>query len=180
MHIFQGFEARGTEIGQKLTAWKNLLDESGSSGLLSHNPKELIIPGAVDKARIRAQNRRRNGTGKGGRKKNKVKLEEKIINIHFNKIHFEEDDKLVEEVANATEYNFTGSWEYGKNLSYLTDEKNENIVQNKEKWSNLRQSKPPTQKINTHNGFFCDSPRKFLILSLKELSLTTVYNRFRY
>lgn len=136
------------------------MDESGTTGLLTFNPKDLIIPVAVEKAKIRAFNKRKNGTNKAGKKKNKLKLEEKMINIHLNKIHFEEDEKFVEDLVNSTDFNFTATWEYGKNLSYLTDEINENIVQNKEKWSNLRQSKPPSR-----DGFFCDSPSKNLIFS---------------
>lgn len=119
----------------------------------------MIIPAAVEKAKIRAMTRRKNATNKANKKKNKVKLEEKIVNIHLNKIHFEDEDSFVEDFGNLTDYNLT-NWEYGKNLSYLTDEKNQNIVQNKEKWSDLRQSKPPSQKINIRNGFFCDSPSK--------------------
>jgi hypothetical protein len=40
---FQGFESRGTEIGQRLTAWKNLLDETGPNGLFVANPDDLIV-----------------------------------------------------------------------------------------------------------------------------------------
>lgn len=135
------------------------MEESGSLGQLTVNPKELIVPVAVEKARIKAMNRRKNGTNKAGRKKNKVKLEEKIVNIHLNKIHFEEEG-WTDDFDNSTDFNLTTNWEYGKNLSYLTDEKNQNIVQDKAKWSDLRQSKPPSQKINIRNGFFCDSPSK--------------------
>lgn len=34
----KGFEARGTVIGQKLTAWRNLLDETRPRGKLTANP----------------------------------------------------------------------------------------------------------------------------------------------
>lgn len=37
---FQGFEARGTEISQRATAWENLLDSTRANGLLSVNPAD--------------------------------------------------------------------------------------------------------------------------------------------
>lgn len=36
----KGFEARGTEISQRATAWENLLDATRASGLLSVNPAD--------------------------------------------------------------------------------------------------------------------------------------------
>ncbi|XP_035783888.1 protein dispatched-like [Anopheles albimanus] len=38
-----GFEARGTSIGKRWTAWRNLLEETSSSGRLVANPKELTL-----------------------------------------------------------------------------------------------------------------------------------------
>lgn len=34
----QGFESRGTALAQRLTAWKNLLEATEPSGLLTTNP----------------------------------------------------------------------------------------------------------------------------------------------
>lgn len=148
------------------------MEESGISGQLTVNPKELIIPPSVEKARTRAMNRRKNSTAKNGRKKNKLKLEDKISNINLNKIHF---DEFVDEFENTTDFNLTTQWEYGKNLSYLTDERNQNIVENKEKWSDLRQSKPPLQKINIHDGFFCDSPSKQNKFFKSEVKISSLF-----
>jgi hypothetical protein len=40
----QGFEARGTTLAQRSTAWKNLLDAAGSSGQLTVNPRRIKRP----------------------------------------------------------------------------------------------------------------------------------------
>ena len=40
----QGFEARGTILAQRLTAWTNLLDAAGSSGPLTINPRRIKAP----------------------------------------------------------------------------------------------------------------------------------------
>uniref|UniRef100_A0A336L3V2 CSON002639 protein n=1 Tax=Culicoides sonorensis TaxID=179676 RepID=A0A336L3V2_CULSO len=175
-----GFEARGTVIGQRLTAWRNLLEESGISGLITVNPKELIIPRAVEKAKIKALNKNKNSTIRVKKKKNKIKTEEKLSNIRLNKIHFDEDAKFIEDLENSTYLNFTNQWDYGKNLSFMTEEKNQNIVENKAKWSDLRQSKPPSQKINISNGYFCDSPRNeyahFVITSVNHEKHSSLFD----
>ncbi|CAG2063579.1 unnamed protein product, partial [Timema podura] len=41
---FQGFEARGTVIAQRLTAWNNLLEATRPSGNLLVNPIEQHTP----------------------------------------------------------------------------------------------------------------------------------------
>ena len=40
----QGFEARGTVLAQRLTAWTNLLDAASSSGPLTINPRHIKEP----------------------------------------------------------------------------------------------------------------------------------------
>jgi len=40
----QGFEARGTVLAQRLTAWMNLLDAASSSGPLTTNPRHIKAP----------------------------------------------------------------------------------------------------------------------------------------
>jgi len=37
----QGFEARGTILAQRLTAWRNLLDATGPSGPLTIDPRQI-------------------------------------------------------------------------------------------------------------------------------------------
>lgn len=41
--MLQGFEPRGTVISRRLTAWRNLLEETRPSGILIANPNELIL-----------------------------------------------------------------------------------------------------------------------------------------
>lgn len=42
MLYLQGFEARGTEIANRLTAWENLLEETRPSGRLTANPNDKL------------------------------------------------------------------------------------------------------------------------------------------
>lgn len=43
-HSDQGFESRGTDIANRLTAWHNLLEETRPSGRLTSNPYERTLP----------------------------------------------------------------------------------------------------------------------------------------
>lgn len=39
-YFYQGFEARGTVLAQRLTAWHNLMDATKARGELTANPLE--------------------------------------------------------------------------------------------------------------------------------------------
>jgi len=47
----QGFETRGTEIGKRLTAWRNLEEECNANGPLFSNPTDLLQKLEYEKTR---------------------------------------------------------------------------------------------------------------------------------
>ncbi|XP_068156091.1 LOW QUALITY PROTEIN: protein dispatched [Drosophila tropicalis] len=54
-----GFETRGTEIGKRLTAWHNLLQECDGNGALFPNPSDLLEKLHYDEVHRHSQNHRR-------------------------------------------------------------------------------------------------------------------------
>lgn len=52
-NVSKGFESRGTEISNRLTAWHNLLEENRPSGRLTSNlyektsPRENVSPSSI-------------------------------------------------------------------------------------------------------------------------------------
>uniref|UniRef100_A0A182Q1X4 SSD domain-containing protein n=1 Tax=Anopheles farauti TaxID=69004 RepID=A0A182Q1X4_9DIPT len=179
-----GFEARGTSIGKRWTAWRNLLEETGASGRLVANPKELTL-GANNL--LHTQNAK-DGLNFSKRRNNKAKKKQSnSIDGVPAKVHTKLTNKSMRilkelyhnqttsngEVISFEEYdNETAShrggrqelWEYGRNQSYYTEEVgNKTMEKKRAKWDTLRKLKPPPEPIETHipsDGFFCESPNK--------------------
>ncbi|XP_058981338.1 protein dispatched-like [Musca domestica] len=76
-----GFETRGTEIGKRLIAWHNLIQETGPSNLLVENPSDLQPPSernGFDYQSLARQKNRRNRKRKNRKpKKNKQRNKNK-------------------------------------------------------------------------------------------------------
>ncbi|KFB38757.1 AGAP004140-PA-like protein [Anopheles sinensis] len=184
-----GFEARGTSIGKRWTAWRNLLEETGASGRLVANPKELTYGNSnlrhktgpasgahVPKRRKPKSKKKVPAQTEGGQKKH-TKLGK---NIRILKELY--DNRTVEAVAtnggevisfeeydNETAVQRGGGgrqevWEYGRNQSFYTEEiGNKTMEKKRAKWDTLRKLRPPPEPIEIHipsDGFFCESPNK--------------------
>lgn len=144
-----GFEARGTELGQRMSAWHNLLDETkpSGSGMLVTNPYEYLneepeMPRRKG-GRKYNQQRHRNKKKKKGKNKSSLVLTEKIQVLKnanqkatsgSNSILSESGDGVlnawVEEdnsINNQTLVSRKDSdpsmaWEYGRNVSFIDDD----------------------------------------------------------
>ncbi|XP_035891595.1 protein dispatched [Anopheles stephensi] len=180
-----GFEARGTSIGKRWTAWRNLLEETSSAGRLVANPKELTLgtnnllpkrfPGA-DAIRKRRKNKSKKKTSNAvidgeATQKKLPKYSNKNIRMLKELYHNQSvtNGEIVsfEEYDNETMAHRSGRqevWEYGRNQSYYTEEiGNKTMEKKRAKWDTLRKLKPPPEPIETHipsDGFFCESPNK--------------------
>lgn len=149
-----------------MTAWRNLLEESGTKRQLITNLKDLLKPIAITQQpkTHRKPGRRKNDKLRSGKNRNKVKVEEKVRNIKVNQINLDENIIDTIDIDNETYFrmeNQSIGWEYGTNLSFVSDEKDQKYVHNKAKWADLRKPKPPSQKLNIQDGFFCDSPSNY-------------------
>uniref|UniRef100_A0A182NZ92 SSD domain-containing protein n=1 Tax=Anopheles dirus TaxID=7168 RepID=A0A182NZ92_9DIPT len=178
-----GFEARGTSIGKRWTAWRNLLEETSASGRLVANPKELtlgtnnLLPhrSATDeqnlpkKRKNKAKKKQSNAIdvepGKAHTKLNKnIRI---LKELYHNQTTSNGEIISFEEYDNETTSHRGGRqevWEYGRNQSYYTEEVgNKTMEKKRAKWDTLRKLKPPPEPIETHipsDGFFCESPNK--------------------
>uniref|UniRef100_A0A1B0DL98 Uncharacterized protein n=1 Tax=Phlebotomus papatasi TaxID=29031 RepID=A0A1B0DL98_PHLPP len=180
-----GFEARGTTISQRLTAWRNLLEETRPSGRLLANPFEDFQLG--DTSGFRRRKFKNQGRLWGDcqflrkiaevifkivgpaqqkkRKKKKLALPEKIKlikNLPYNGSYDLSDD--YDSLDNVSRSSRHEHWDYGKNISYVSDEstKKRNKLK-KENWIKLTQMYPPPLTTDVHttsDGFFCESPNK--------------------
>uniref|UniRef100_A0A182PPZ7 SSD domain-containing protein n=1 Tax=Anopheles epiroticus TaxID=199890 RepID=A0A182PPZ7_9DIPT len=178
-----GFEARGTSIGKRWTAWRNLLEETSSSGRLVANPKELTFgmnnhaqspittDGNIPKRRKNKAKNRNSVDGGTGKKHMKLSKNIRIIKeeLYDNQsvangeiISFEEYDN--ETMGHGRGHGRQEVWEYGRNQSYYTEEVgNKTMEKKRAKWDTLRRLKPPPEPIEMHipsDGFFCESPNK--------------------
>lgn len=159
-----GFEARGTSIGKRWTAWRNLLEETSASGRLIANPKELydrsVAAEGVEHKR-KKDRKKANNNSKKRNKSNKMKmLKELTLNNRSSNgevISFEEYD-------NETFISRHDNWEYGRNMSFYAEEtSNKTMEKKRAKWDTLRKLKPPPDLMEMHipaDGFFCESPNK--------------------
>ncbi|XP_063707430.1 protein dispatched isoform X2 [Culicoides brevitarsis] len=135
-----GFESRGTIIGEKLTAWKNLLSDNK---LLVANPKELLLAAEIEKINNKQLQRRKNiNQLKLNKIQNKYQLNQSQIKNDENFINIERRDRT----------------KYVKNSSILTHDQNENVLGNEEKLHGQFKKKL-VNKPDKIEGFFCDSPR---------------------
>lgn len=170
-----GFEARGTSIGKRWTAWRNLLEETSASGRLIANPKELydrsVAAEGVEHKR-KKDRKKANNNSKKRNKSNKMKmLKELTLNNRSSNgevISFEEYD-------NETFISQHDNWEYGRNMSFYAEEtSNKTMEKKRAKWDTLRKLKPPPDLMEMHipaDGFFCESPSKsynLLIFSTRD------------
>lgn len=180
----QGFEPRGTLISQRLTAWRNLLDETRPSGLLIANPNELIAQkNRFTKVRFASlhayvfylQNKfvfdqlqkKLGDLNKGKHKKIKFKKKIKFIkdnnNNNTGKVNYDFFDEFSDD-SNRTAVNRTEQWHYGKNQSFTDEEEyNEKVQQKNKQWKMLQKPNPPPAIIDEHirmDGFFCEAPSK--------------------
>ncbi|XP_049278174.1 protein dispatched [Anopheles funestus] len=177
-----GFEARGTSIGKRWTAWRNLLEETSSAGRLVANPKELTlgtnnllhrpITGETSFPK-RRKNKSKKKTlntvdGEAAKKHTKYSKNIRILKeLYHNQSAANGEIISFEEYDNETMPHRNGRqevWEYGRNQSYYTEEVgNKTMEKKRAKWDTLRKLKPPPEPIETHipsDGFFCESPNK--------------------
>ncbi|XP_055384764.1 protein dispatched [Condylostylus longicornis] len=167
-----GFEARGTSISQRLTAWHNLLEETRVGGKLADDPSDLgrikILNGKVHKLR----EFKNKGGKRKSKKERKKQLREKIKKLNrfknefkysydsgFQEIHFKDyetiDDNFDTRLKNK-------SYEFGYNRSSIDEDEKQNMVQSKiSKWNLFKHQQPPalyTDMPTLTDGFFCGSP----------------------
>lgn len=173
MFFLKGFEARGTVIGQKLTAWRNLLEETRPSGNLIPNPNDLIPPPPFPSF-TDDENSKRYKFKKKHKNKNKTnnhKLNKKIKYIKelalFNQTFNYNWTSFDESSDNETTFNNRHKhWGYGKNLTYENDEDKINLnKKKKEQWKILSRMYPPTVTTveTSSDGLFCESPSNFFV-----------------
>lgn len=143
-----GFEARGTEISNRLTTWQNLLEETRPSGSLIVNPKELLQH-EFDKKHRKNKNRH---------EKKRLKFDEKMRKL---KDYSTNKSYNTDIVYNSNDTLINNHWAYGKNISY--DEEKEKKIKEakKKKWEGfLKNNPPPLTSTDFHStdGYFCESP----------------------
>uniref|UniRef100_A0A182W1K9 SSD domain-containing protein n=1 Tax=Anopheles minimus TaxID=112268 RepID=A0A182W1K9_9DIPT len=177
-----GFEARGTSIGKRWTAWRNLLEETSSAGRLVANPKELTLgrnnllhrpitgEASIPKRRKNKSKKKTANTvdGEAAKKHTKYSKNIRILKeLYHNQSVANGEIISFEEYDNETMSHRGGRqevWEYGRNQSYYTEEVgNKTMEKKRAKWDTLRKLKPPPEPIETHipsDGFFCESPNK--------------------
>uniref|UniRef100_A0A182MN79 SSD domain-containing protein n=1 Tax=Anopheles culicifacies TaxID=139723 RepID=A0A182MN79_9DIPT len=177
-----GFEARGTSIGKRWTAWRNLLEETSSAGRLVANPKELtlgrnnllhrpITDGPTISKRRKNKSKKKTANtvdGESAKKQTKYSKNIRILKeLYHNQSAANGEIISFEEYDNETMSHRGGRqevWEYGRNQSYYTEEVgNKTMEKKRAKWDTLRKLKPPPEPIETHipsDGFFCESPNK--------------------
>lgn len=178
-----GFEARGTELGQRMTAWHNLLDETSPlGGQLVANPYENFDDDYYPTSGKKKHNAQRHRNNKKRKNKNKGKnkgalvLTEKIQRIKsannfaagkaVNSLpEGSSDETTVIWAENTTRREEEDAWEYGRNVSFIDDEDevNKTIMGNKDLWKDLKRPQPPLFQTEVHSssdGFFCNSPSK--------------------
>lgn len=178
-----GFEARGTKLGQRMTAWHNLLEEtSPSGGKLIANPYEYLdeLEGEEDDSRRNKKPRKHNNAQrhrkrKKGKNKGSLVLTEKIQVIksaasgkpNGNAIDEEEGGGTAAVwVENGTRREDAEAWEYGRNVSFIDDDdevQNKSNQAKKENWAKLQLNQPPPFQTDIHtssDGFFCESPSR--------------------
>lgn len=153
-----GFEARGTEISKKITTWRNLLEETKSSGRLIVNPKEIQSHEFELKPR----------KNKARHQKKKLKFDKKmkifkefVSNKSFN-IDIAYNSNL-DEPGNDTILEEHSHYDYGTNKSYNEDLVKKNNALKREKWLQLNKTNPPTltsTDYQSSDGYFCESPGK--------------------
>ncbi|XP_055523625.1 protein dispatched [Wyeomyia smithii] len=162
-----GFEARGTSIGKRWTAWRNLLEETSPSGRLISNPKELEEQPSLDyNYGFRSQKRKKGRKKTNGNAKKRNRLNKSIRILKEISTNKSSNGELIsyEEYDNDTFSSRHDNWEYGKNMSFYAEETgNKTMEKKRAKWDTLRNLKPPPDSIEIHipaDGFFCESPNK--------------------
>lgn len=183
-----GFEARGTQLGQRITAWHNLLDETRpAGGQLIANPYEYFEEDEDWQARKSSrkqqqqqQQHQRHNKRRKNKKKNKktsLVLTEKIQlikNVSYAQERKQQQQQRVnslplDEDSGTSVFEGSGrrddSWEYGRNVSFIDDDDdeaaNKSIQMKKDNWMKLSKGVPPPFQTDIHtssDGFFCESP----------------------
>ncbi|KAJ6638287.1 Protein dispatched [Pseudolycoriella hygida] len=149
-----GFEARGTEIGKRMTAWLNLIDETRPSGILIANPNEMQ---QEDFFKKRKENNSKKKNKKTKKSKNRIKVVRDELLLNGSGLLEVDgfDESNVKDTNNR-------HWNYGKNLSFTSEEEyNKKIEQRTKEWKLLREQNPPRTEPGMHvrtNGFFCGAP----------------------
>lgn len=165
-----GFEARGTDISNKLTTWRNLLDETRPSGSFIVNPKDIhqrFNEEQSQKQRKRNRNKSRLRHQDKKKKQQKVKFDKKmkvlkdfVMNKSFNvDIAYNSED-----VANDTTVEEHSHYDYGTNKTYNEETERKNKKLKNEKWKNLKNVDPPpitSTDFHSTDGYFCESPSEF-------------------
>ncbi|XP_061387699.1 protein dispatched [Musca vetustissima] len=104
-----GFETRGTEIGKRLIAWHNLIQETGPSNLLVENPSDLQPPSerfdyqSISRQKNRRNRKRKNRKPKKNkqRNRNKTDLANEIITFKKRLRHKNHNRNQIQNVHGA-------------------------------------------------------------------------------
>lgn len=182
-----GFEARGTELGQRMTAWHNLLEETSPQGQLVSNPYEYLDYDELqqkqhplrrhhhqhhkhpkwNKGRHEKQMHQQQQQRKKGHKNRRKMSGDKILAIMNNETTDQTEERRkarFRELPETDDYDdYERHYEYGRNISFLSDDvaANQSIADKRGKWVDLTKQNPPpyVTDINTSSdGFFCESP----------------------
>lgn len=178
-----GFEARGTSIGKRWTAWRNLLEETSASGRLIANPKDLYdrsgVPDFGFGFRKRKKDRKKASNGGNSKKRNKSNKIKVLKELTLNNKSSNGEVISFEEYDNETFSSRHDNWEYGRNMSFYAEETgNKTMEKKRAKWDTLRKLKPPPDLIEMHipaDGFFCESPSKFRTSEILLFFITNFY-----
>lgn len=152
-----GFEARGTDISNRLTTWKNLLEETRPSGSLVVNPKEF------QQHEFNRKHKKNKNRHQWKKLNKSLDQKIKILKDATRGKSFNVEFSLNLDDTNETQINST-HWEYGTNKSYDEETDRRNKESKKKKWKEFTKLEPPpiTSTDFQSDGYFCESPSKYL------------------
>lgn len=153
----QGFEARGTAISQRLTAWRNLLEETKVGGKLVADPNDIFLEQDYYNAQHH-EHKNKKHKKKKTQKTNKRKFKEKMKELK----DYARNDTRSEGRTRNLDANDT--FEFGRHTYGIDEDDNREMIESSNtKWMSLRNSNPPIQEIVNVGGtagFFCGEPSK--------------------
>ncbi|CAD7084344.1 unnamed protein product [Hermetia illucens] len=152
-----GFEARGTAISQRLTAWRNLLEETKVGGKLVADPNDIFLEQDYYNAQHH-EHKNKKHKKKKTQKTNKKKFKEKMKELK----DYARNDTKSEGPSRNLDANDT--FEFGRHTYGIDEDDNREMIESSNtKWMSLRNSNPPIQEIVNVGGtagFFCGEPMK--------------------
>ena len=155
-----GFEARGTEISNKLTTWRNLLEATRPAGSFIVNPKEI-------QQHEFYKNHRKNKNRHQKKKKLKFNKKLKILREYAsnNKSFNVEIAYNSEDTGNLTSLEEHSHYDYGTNKSYDEESEKRSKINKDIKWEEFSKPQPPPiTTFASDDGYFCESPSKYFLL----------------